>query len=270
MLLLEADCIGGASGRNGGHLNNALAHSFIAAKKALGTERAIALYRAFDQSTDTPEALIAEEGIDCSFRRAGKLKLASKPVRFDAIARNFEAMHREVDPDTALLTGDELKGELGSPFYGVMLSRKSAMMHTGRFVTGLADAAMRHGAVLVENAPVGAIARSGQRHALATPRGTVKEVLVVTGAYSTPNFRHLPRRIISVGSFIISTCPPSDGEIASVVPGIRTQVTSMNIGNYFRLLPDRRLIFGGRARFSASSDQQSAARSGAILRTGLG
>lgn len=272
VIVLEADRVGGgASGRNGGHLNNGLAHSFIAAKTALGTERAIALYRAFDQSIDTLEGLIAEEGIDCSFRRAGKLKLASKPAHFDAIVRNFEVVHREVDPDTALLTAEELKGEVGSPFFGAMLSRKSAMMHMGRFVVGLADAARRHGAVLVENALVGTIARTGDRHTLTTPRGTVtaREVLVATGAYTTPNFSHFRRRFISVGSFIIATRPLSDGEIASVVPGNRTYVTSMNIGNYFRLSPDRRLIFGGRARFSATSDQRSDAKSGAILRASL-
>ncbi len=272
VIVLEAGRIGsGASGRNGGHLNNGLAHSFLAAKTALGTERAVALYRAFDDSIDTLEALIAEEGIDCDFRRAGKLKLASKPGHFDAIARNFEAVNREVDPDTALLTADALKEEVGAPFFGAMLSRKSAMMHMGRFVVGLADAAKRHGAVLAEDATVSAITRSGDRHTLETGRGvvTANQVLVATGAYTTPNFSHFRRRIISVGSFIIATRPLTDGEIASVAPGNRTYVTSMNIGNYFRLSPDRRLIFGGRARFSATSDQRSDAKSGAILRDSM-
>ncbi|MFD1626322.1 NAD(P)/FAD-dependent oxidoreductase [Azospirillum griseum] len=272
VIVLEAGRIGsGASGRNGGHLNNGLAHSFLAAKSALGTERAIALYRAFDDSIDTLETLIAEEGIACDFRRAGKLKLASKPGHFDAIARNFEAVNREVDPDTALLSAADLNGEVGSPFHGAMLSRKSAMMHMGRFVVGLADAAQRHGAILAEDAAVTGITRAGGRHSLATGRGTItaNEVLIATGAYTTPNFSHFRRRIISVGSFIIATRPLSDAEIASVVPGNRTYVTSMNIGNYFRLSPDRRLIFGGRARFSATSDQRSDAKSGAILRASL-
>ena len=43
----------------------------------------------------------------------------------------------------------------------------------------------------------------------------------------------------------------------------------MNIGNYFRLSPDNRLIFGGRARFSAVSNQQSDAKSGEILRRSM-
>ncbi len=91
--------------------------AILAAKAELGKERAIALYRAFDNSIDTIEALIAEEGIDCNFRRAGKLKLASKPQHFDAIARNFEAIHAEVDPDTALLSArrSEARDRLALP-----------------------------------------------------------------------------------------------------------------------------------------------------------
>jgi len=100
VVVLEGQRVGwGASGRNGGHLNNGLAHSYLSAKAELGKERAIALYQALDASIDTLESLIAEENIDCNFRRAGKLKMASKPQHFEGLARNFEAVHAEVDPD---------------------------------------------------------------------------------------------------------------------------------------------------------------------------
>ncbi len=272
VVVLEAERVGwGASGRNGGHLNNGLAHSYLAAKAELGIERAVSLYKALDASIDTIEAIIAEEGIDCNFRRAGKLKLASKPQHFDAIARNFESVHREVDPDTALLSANDLKSEVGSPFHGAMLSKKSAMMHMGRYVAGLATAAARHGAVIFEQAAVTAHKNGNGRHSLATARGTVSadHVLVATGAYTPPVFGYFRRRIVSVGSFLIATRPLTDAEIAITMPGNRTCVTSMNIGNYFRLSPDNRLIFGGRARFSATSDQSSDAKSGDILRTSL-
>jgi glycine/D-amino acid oxidase-like deaminating enzyme len=272
VVVLEAERVGwGGSGRNGGHLNNGLAHSYLAAKTELGKERAIALYRAFDESIDTIEALIAEEGIDCNFRRAGKLKLASKPKHFDALARNFEAIHAEVDPDTALLSADDLKTEIGSPFHGAMLSRKSAVMHMGRYATGLAQAVIRHGGTIFENAAVTARKQNGGKHTLTTARGTLTadNVLIATGAYTTPNFAYFRRRIVVVGSFIIATRPLSAAEIATAMPGNRTCVTSMHVGNYFRLSPDNRLIFGGRARFSAVSDHDSDAKSGAILRKAL-
>jgi glycine/D-amino acid oxidase-like deaminating enzyme len=271
--VLEANHIGwGASGRNGGHLNNGLAHSFVAAKSELGVERATALYRAFDNSIDTIERIVTEEKIDCDFRRAGKLKLASKPQHFDIIARNFEVVHREVDPDTALLTADDLKTEVGSPFHGAMLSRKSAVMHMGRYVVGLAEAAARHGATIFDNALVTRHTISGPKHQLKTARGevTADHVLVATGAYTSgTSFNYFRRRIIPVGSFLIATRPLTAVEVAATMPGNRTCVTSMNIGNYFRLSPDNRLIFGGRARFAATSDQRSDEKSGAILRASL-
>lgn len=272
VVVLEAERVGwGASGRNGGHLNNGLAHSYLAAKADLGKERAIALYRAYDASIDTIEALITEEGIACDFRRAGKLKLASKPKHFEALARNYEAIHAEVDPDTALLSAGALKSEIGSPFFGAMLSKKSATMHMGRYAKGLADSVVRHGGVIFENAAVTAWKQTGDKHALTTARGTVgaDNVLIATGAYTTANFGYFRRRIIAVGSFLIATRPLTRAEIAATMPGNRTCVTSMHVGNYFRLSPDDRLLFGGRARFSATSDDTSDARSGEILKASL-
>ncbi|MFD2238010.1 NAD(P)/FAD-dependent oxidoreductase [Aureimonas populi] len=271
--VLEARHVGfGASGRNGGHLNNGLSHSYIAAKAELGVERARALYRALDDAVDSVERIVAEEGIDCAFRRCGKLKLASKPAHMAGIARNFEAVHAEIDPDTALLTAGELAGEVGSPgFHGAMLSKKSAMMHMGRFVTGLADAAVRHGASIYENAPVTGRRKAGGRHELTLAGGSLSadKVLLAGGAYTSGPFDYFRRRIVPVGSYIIATRPLSAEEMQATLPGDRTYVTSLNVGNYFRRAPDDRLIFGGRARFSARSDPRSDEKSGAILRRAL-
>ncbi|MBO0904116.1 NAD(P)/FAD-dependent oxidoreductase [Jiella sonneratiae] len=271
--VVEARHVGyGGSGRNGGHLNNGLAHSYVAAKQHLGESRAKALYRALDDSVDTVEKIAREEAIDCSFRRAGKLKLASKPQHFAAIASNFEAVHREVDPDTALLSAADLRGEIGSnAFHGAMLSKKSAMMHMGRFVTGLAEAATRHGAVVFENAPVTDRAKVAGRWQLTTPRGRLSatNLFLATNAYTEGPFAHFRRRIVPVGSFVVATRPLTREEVAATMPGNRTCVTSLNIGNYFRLSPDDRLIFGGRARFSATSDASSDETSGRILQERL-
>ncbi|MEE4015573.1 FAD-binding oxidoreductase [Roseibium sp. FZY0029] len=272
VVVLESERVGfGASGRNGGHLNNGLAHSYLGAKAQLGKERAIALYKALDDSIDTIEALIAEEGIDCDFRRSGKLKLASKPKHFEAIARNFEALNKECDPDTALLTAEDLKSEVGSPFHGAMLSRKSAVMHMGRYVVGLAEAAARHGAVIFEDAAVSDHSEANGIHTVRTSRGevTAADVILATGAYTTQNFSYFRRRIIAVGSFLIATRPLTESEAAAVMPGNRTCVNTMNIGNYWRLSPENRLIFGGRAKFSATSDQRSDSTSGEILRESM-
>lgn len=273
VVVLEAQHVGfGASGRNGGHLNNGLAHSYLAAREAFGPEKAQAMYRAFDMGIETVRRLIAEEGIDCDFRIAGKLKLASKPQHMEGLSRNFEAINREVDPETELLTKADLSREVGSDlFHGAMLSKKSAMMHMGRFVNGLAAAAGRRGAIIVENAPVTAISGDEGNWNVVTPDGAVRasQVLLATGAYTGSPFPWFRRRLVPVGSFIIATRPLTSDEAKNIMPGNRTCVNSLNIGNYWRLSPDNRLIFGGRARFSARSDQRSDAKAGVILRDAM-
>ncbi len=265
--LLEADRVAAAaSGRNGGHCNNGLAFGIDRIAGTLGLERARALYHAFDAAVDTVERLVAEEAIDCSFRRSGKIKLAAKASHYSGLARTRDLLARGIDTDTDLVPASELHREVRSrSFHGGLLFRRSAMLHVGRFGTGLAEAARRRGARIYEQAAVTGLRRlEGARHEVLSTRGAIvaDSVLVATGAAAPfPFFR---RRILPVGSFVIATEPLAPGRIDGIMPARRTAVTTRHIGNYFRISPDDRLIFGGRARF-ALSDAQSDMKSGRIL-----
>ena len=275
--VLEAREVGhGASCRNGGHLNNGMAHGYGDAMARFGAEGARKLYHTYDASIDLIEQLIEEENIDCNFRRSGKLKLASKPGHVDGMKAACALIRDEADSDVVFLDQADLAGEIRSTAaYAGMLYPKSAMMHMGRYMHGLATAVTRHGGDVVENAPVTTMHRDGGSWQLNTPKGhlSARNIIVATGAYSgqftSQPFRYFSRRIIPVGSYIIVTRPLTEAEIAGSVPGNRTYVTSLNVGHYFRLSPDNRLIFGGRAQFSSKSDATSDAASAKILRKGL-
>ena len=80
------------------------------------------------------------------------------------------------------------------------------------------------------------------------------------------------RRIIPVGSFIIVTEPLGNNLAKSIMPGRRNCTTSQNVGHYFRMTADDRLVFGGRARSSrrrvcdsASACEHRPARTGASM-----
>jgi glycine/D-amino acid oxidase-like deaminating enzyme len=189
------------------------------------------------------------------------------------MARSFELLQREVDPDTALIPASGLAAEIGSPrFHGGLLQKRSAMMHMGRFGCGLAEAAARRGARIFESAPVTALKRrSDKGYDIATPRGRLQadQVLVATGAYTRGPFGYFRRRIVPVGSFIVATEPLAPVTLDAIMPTRRTATTTKTIGNYFRISPDDRLIFGGRARF-ALSNPQSDTKSGRILQAAMG
>jgi glycine/D-amino acid oxidase-like deaminating enzyme len=271
--VLEAGkAAGGASGRNGGHVNNGTAADVGGIAGRYGAERAKSLYLAYDAAVDTVERIVREHQIACDFRRSGKIKLAAKPEHYDKLARGFDFLHSKIDPETELVPPERIRAEVGSnSFHGGLLYRKSAQMHMGRFAVGLADAALRHGARVYEDAPVVALNRiGGGAHHVATERGTLtaKQVLVATGASQKGPFFHFRRRIVPVGSFIVATEPLSEAQLDSVMPTRRTATTTKNIGNYFRVAPDGRLIWGGRARFALSSPS-SDLKSGHILEASL-
>ncbi len=271
--VLEAGRVmAGASGRNGGQVNNGTALDVADLAARLGLDRARRLYQAYDAAVDTVERIAGEEQIACDFRRSGKIKLAAKPGHYEKMARGFDLLHGKIDPETELIPAARIREEVNSHlFHGGLLYRKSAQMHVGRFGAGLANAAQRHGARIYEDAPVTALKRlGGAAHRVITRRGALiaKQVLVATGPSRTGPFFFFRRRIIPVGSFIVATEPLSQDQADTIMPTRRTATTTKNIGHYFRLAPDNRLIFGGRARFALSSPT-SDRTSGRILEAGL-
>ncbi|OWJ58207.1 NAD(P)/FAD-dependent oxidoreductase [Paraburkholderia caledonica] len=263
---------GGASGRNGGQVNTGVAQDFVALAAQLGIERASACYRAFADAVDTVERLIREEQIDCDYLASGKLKLASKPHHLAHLEKTADLIRRTVDTDIELIDGDRIRSEVQSDgFHGGLLQRHGGQMHMGKFTVGLAEAAVRRGAKLYENAAVTSIVKDGGAYRVVTTRGEVraKQVLIATGPSRHGPFGWYRRRLAPVGSFIVVTEPLPPELLAKVLPNRRAYTTTRLMHNYFRVTPDSRLLFGGRARFTAS-ERPSDAKSGRILQQGLG
>ena len=274
IVLLEAGkVVGEASGRNGGQCNNGTAHDYGALSARFGKPVAKAWYRAHCDAVDTVERLAREEGIACNFTRCGRVKPAAKPKHYDKLARAHDLLAAEVDEHVRLVPPARIGDEVGSDaFHGALIQTTSAQIHPARFGVGLAEAATRAGAHIFEGAEVTGLDRTQTGWRVVSSRGSVdaKQVLVATGgAPAAAPFGFFRRRIVSVGSFVIATEPLDDALIETLLPGRRNYVTSKNIGNYFRLAPDNRLIFGGRARF-AISDARSDLKSGRILEETLG
>jgi glycine/D-amino acid oxidase-like deaminating enzyme len=276
VVVLEAGVVAAeASGRNGGHVNNGLAVNYATVAARVGAARAAAWYRAYDDAVDTVERVVREEGIACDFARRGKLKLAARPAHYEEIARGFDRLRREADPEVELVSPHRIRDEVGTGRYaGGLLFKKSAQMHMGRFGRGLAEAAARHGALIFDHAPVERLQRlHGQSYRVHTRRGAIDaaQVLVATGATrhgAFSSFSFWRRRIVPIGSFIIVTEPLAPWLVQTLLPQRRTYTTTETLHNYFRLTGDDRLVFGGRARFALSSPRSDAA-SGVVLREQL-
>lgn len=267
--LLEAQTIGNAaSGRNGGMCNNGFAQNYGVMAGKYGKDAANAMYKSFDAGVDMVERLVQEERIDCSFARVGKLKLAAKPEHYDMLARSQELLAANVDPEKRMIARADLRSEVGTDrYHGGLLFPKSANMHVGRFVRGLAIAAARRGAAIHEHAPVTALRKVADGHEVETSKGRIvaRQVLLASGISQVGPLGWIRRRIVPVGAFLIVTEPLSPSKIERLMPARRNVVDTRNLVVYWRLTPDNRLLFGGRARF-AGSNPQSDQKSGRILK----
>lgn len=272
VVVLEAQSLGwGASSRNGGQVLTGLKLDSATLIKKYGTERARQMFAASLASIDCVEQIVRDHKIDCDFERSGHLLLAAKPKHFQALVAEAALLKREFGHDSYLIAPGEQAGEIGSQAYhGALLDPLSAGVNPARYVAGLAWAAQRAGAQLFAHTPAQRISRSRKGFVINTPRGHLraKEVVIATSGYTgaaTPVFR---RRVIPIGSYIIATAPLPADLARELSPHRRMMFDSKHFLYYFRITPDQRMLFGGRARFSPESPT-TVRESAEILRKGM-
>jgi len=276
VVILEANSIGwGASSRNGGMVLTGLKLSPETLSNRYGMELTRKMYAASLASIDLVEQIVRENNITCDFSRCGHLEVACKPSHFDSYARSVETIAREFNHQLRVIPRVELADEIGSSIYhGGIVDDSSAGVNPARYVSGLAAAALTAGARIFHNATVQQIApasNNGSRSlTLQTTRGNVKadNVLIATSGYTSSATPALRKKIIPIGSFIITTEPLSDSLARELSPRNRMIYDSKHYLYYYRLTPDNRMLFGGRAAFFPET-KNTIRRSAEILRRGM-
>jgi glycine/D-amino acid oxidase-like deaminating enzyme len=274
--VLESETLGwGASSRNGGMVLTGLKLGVEKLISMYGRVRTKRMYAASLETIDCVEQIVKAEGIDCDFSRCGHLEVACKQKHFADYARQAEVIDRDFDHKLRVVPRHELNAEIGSSiYYGGMVDEVSAGCNPAKYVAGLGRAAKTAGAEIFEHARVQTIERNSRQGELgwrvATTRGVLwaHEVFVGTSGYTGPATAALQKKIIPIGSFIIATeilPAPLTHELS---PRNRMIYDSKNYLYYYRLTPDRRMLFGGRAAFFPENDQ-TVRRSAQILRRGM-
>jgi glycine/D-amino acid oxidase-like deaminating enzyme len=270
--VLEAETLGwGASTRNAGMTLTGLKLGAATLRARYGRDLARRMFAASTAAIDSVERLIVDEGIACDFVRSGHLEVACKPGHYRDFERAAEVMAREFGHTVRLVPRADLRAEIGSDLYhGGLVDAASAGLNPGRYVAGLARAAQRAGVVLYDEARVESIERAPGGFRLATRRGplTAGLVFVATSGYTGRATPGLQRKIVPIGSYIIVTEPLSADLARAVSPRNRMIFDSKNFLYYFRLTPDRRMLFGGRAAFLPETPD-TVRESADLLRRGL-
>ncbi len=274
--VLEANSIGwGASSRNGGMVLTGLKLSpeIIAAR--YGMEATRRMYAASLASIDLVEEILREENIECDFSRCGHLEVACKQSHFENYAKSVELIAREFDHQLRIIPKDQLRNEIGSNIYhGGIVDEVSAGINPARYVAGLGQAALKSGACIYENTRVQSIVRAAHNgepgFRLSTSRGPLfaRDVLIGTSGYTSNATPALQKKIIPIGSFIVATERLPETLARELSPRNRMIYDSKHYLYYYRLTPDNRMLFGGRAAFFPET-RNTIHKSAEILRRGM-
>ncbi len=263
VVVLDAHPAGwGASSRNGGMVIPELKAGPAALERSYGP-LGRRMYDEVNQAFDHVEGLISAESIDCDYSRSGQLYLAHA----ERVVASLMAMAREhgeeLGEPVRFVPREELGDEVGSTAYaGGLVIERTGGLHPARFHAGLFRLALAAGASVYPATTASAIERRGGGRAgfrVATPRGAVDTdaVVVCTNAYADGLLPELRRRVLPVGSFIVATEVLEADVARSVSPRDRMFVDSKNFLFYWRLTPDRRLLFGGRRSLASSTIPQA-------------
>jgi glycine/D-amino acid oxidase-like deaminating enzyme len=252
--VLEQHTIGwGASGRNGGQVLPGYKPEMEELAHRLGPERAGRMFQLSLDAIRYLSDLIEEEAIACDFVRCGAVTLAAKPSHMRGLEQGAQFMREHLGYETEVLSKEDLGREIGSTrYYGGELDPAGCSLHPAKYVRGLAQAAERAGARLLEGVKVRKIRRVHVGFEVTTSRGTLRarEVLAATNGYTPAALPALRRRVLPIGSNQIATAPLEEELARRLVPRGRVFSDTKNLLYYFRLSPDRRMVFGGRASFT--------------------
>ena len=274
--VLEAHTLGwGASSRNGGMVLTGMKLPVPTLIARYGREKVRRMYAASLASIDCVEQIVRDEQVDCDFSRCGHLEVACKQAHFDGYAESAALIAKEFNHNLRVVTKSDLRNEIGSDiYYGGLVDELSAGLNPARYVAGLAAAAKRAGAALFDHTPVQAVQRESSdgkpKFMVRTAKGNLlaREVLLASGAYTGSATAALRKKIIPIGSYIIATQVLAEDLARELSPKNRMIYDSKHFLFYYRLTPDRRMLFGGRAAFFPETEN-TVRRSAEILRQGM-
>lgn len=261
-IVLEAQDTGwGASGRNGGMLPPRYKKGFASIARRYGNEVALRLHGLMHEAVDTVEAIVADCRVDCDFRRTGQLTAAHSTEHLRSLSADCDWMAAEAgDRNARILDRHETMNEIGGANHvGGWLDPRGAGIHPLNYTRGLATALIARGVAIYGRTPVLRLIEDQTGVRVETPKGSVRahQAIIATNAYTdatgfAPGRLH--RRIVAINTSVIATKPLSANVAATVLPSRRMVADTKYIMNWYRIMPDNSLIFGGRGDITGRND----------------
>ena len=249
VVLLEAREVAfGASGRNGGFVFSGFSRGEASLLKDLGPERARDLHRGTVEAVHLIRERVHRHGIACDLVDEGVLW--ANWFRDPRMLRERQALlSREFGVEWQWVPRSEVRERLQTERYHDALFEPDAFhFHPLRYARGLASVADAGGARLHEDSPATGLARDGAGWRITTPQGEVRaeQVVLACGGYLAGLHPRVDAGVMPIATYVLATEPLGEETLASAMRTRAAVYDTRFAFDYYRPLPDTRLLWGGR------------------------
>ena len=250
--LLDANSLGfGCAGRNGGFILSGSGRlSLSAIEKKWGRSVAKAMQGEFDGAVNLLKQRLTDFDMQVDLVEGPYFKLAHNVKQAKQLCASAKELSSNFNVPSSVLTTKDLTARFGIErvYGGVEL--EGACLHPLKLASEYASVAEDLGATLFYDSPAISIEEHKTGYLVKTPSGSVstKHILITTNAYTPKRFHDsVDNKQFPVQSSIFVTAPMSQEQ--RVQSGLTSPMSFMDtrmMKYYYRVLPDGRLLFGGR------------------------
>lgn len=248
VIVLEAQRVGhGASGRNGGFVSPGFSAGTDEIVRRIGKTAAQELYGLSRGGVAYVRKAIAEMPESGAAPVKGWLKVVRHDDA-DGMRRRGEEMYRDFGRAVAFWPREQVRQVLRTRTYFQGLYDEEAFhIHPLNYLHALSRDAIAGGARIFEMSPARHIMRRHDGWEVTTPDGQVRagHVVLAGSAYMERLWPALSRAIVPIATYVIASEPLGDrlGEAIRIDAAI---ADTRRAGDYYRILSDKRLLWGGR------------------------
>lgn len=260
--VLEAQRIAGsASGRNGGFVSPGFAEGIDAIVERVGLPRAKELWALSEGGVEYIRSAIADAEMPDVNPRDGRLSVRRTDDEA-ALIEHVAMLRVEFGVEVEAWPTQQVRGVLRSPYYfqGAHYA-KAFHIHPLNYALGLAADAEKHGARIFEGTVATGIDPAGVRKRVETANGMVRARHVVlansigTGAVDP----QLAETVLPVSTYVAVTAPLGE-KLFDAVRYTGAIADTRRGCDYYRIVEDDRLLWGGRISARTTEPRRLEAR----------
>lgn len=246
--VLESENIGfGASGRNGGFVFAGFSRGEEALLGELGPQRAKALYTGTRNAVETIRRRASHYHIDCDVTEAGVI-WANWFHDPEMLRSRQRLLEEHYDAHWQWLPQAEVRRRIRSDrYHDALFETQGFHFHPLKYAHGVARAAADQGVAIFEQTPAIGLERQGDAWRIRTPSGEIhaQHVVLACGGYLARLLRRVDAGVLPIATYVVVTEPLGERMRDVLTTGAAVYDTRFAF-DYYRPLPDTRLLWGGR------------------------